>query len=335
MADPVTPTPPVDASFQGVIDTIVELMKTGVRPDVMEAQSLLLQRLANQGDVFPSRVPAPLNITEVGGYLNLLESGGFFDMRASAVAGALGVAGPPAGAAGLGGVVPIGFVDLANDRPAGAVQASIPPLVSVRADFFAPLSTALATIHAKGCMLPLRARRAALPANQPGATASSLDMEAVLAAMGRKLEIFPGTVLVDPTVDALAIARLETPATTALQLLARELDGGSLVPEQSFVAVRGSASAVSNDAAAPGRYLDVAPIVAAAGWVQPQPLVAPTSLTVRGSLVQFINFTGLVAGETKLGGELELLYPATAIARSALANFSNWVWDGTAFVAPV
>src|SRR5262245_19369019 len=132
MADP-TPTPtPTDPAFQNVMDAIVELIRSGVRPDVLEAQRLLLQRLANQGDVFPSRVPAPRNITEVGGYLNLLEAAGQLDTRASAVASALGVAGPAQQSAALSGAVPVGFVDIANDRPAGAVQASIPPLLTLR-----------------------------------------------------------------------------------------------------------------------------------------------------------------------------------------------------------
>jgi hypothetical protein len=50
--------------------------------------------------------------------------------------------------------------------------------------------------------------------------------------------------------------------------------------------------------------------------------------------VRFLNLTGLVAGETTLGAELSLLYAAAAIARSALAPFSGWIWNGSAFAAP-
>ena len=58
----------------------------------------LSHRLAQTqpGDVFLYRIPATLNITEVGGYLNLLEKvkqPGLRD-RASAIASALGIAGP-------------------------------------------------------------------------------------------------------------------------------------------------------------------------------------------------------------------------------------------------
>ena len=333
MADESTASASIDQALAGMVDSLVELMRSGVRPDVLEAQRLLLQRLANQGDVFPARVPAPLNITEVGGYLNLLEAAGQFDMRASAVASALGVAGPPPGSAALAGAVPVGFVEVANDRPVGPAQASIPPLLSVRADFHAPLQTALASLHLSGCALPLRAPRATLPANQPGAAASTIDLDLALAALGRSLEVFPGTVLVDPSADALAIARPESPATAPIRLVARELDGGTLVPEASWVALRASASAVASDAPAPARYLEVAPLMQAAGWIHPMPLAAPATLAERGTLVRFVNLTGLVAGETTLGDELELLYPPAAIARSAFAALTGRVWDGSSFAA--
>ena len=101
-----TPTVDLDAGLERVIDVLVELMRTGTRPDVLEAQRVLLQRLATQGDVFPSRIPAPLNITEVGGYLNLLQSLGQDGVQGEAIASALGVAGPPQQAVGVAGAVP-------------------------------------------------------------------------------------------------------------------------------------------------------------------------------------------------------------------------------------
>jgi hypothetical protein len=331
MADTVTT--PADPAFDGLMDALVELIRSGVRPDVLEAQRLLLQRLANQGDVFPARIPVPRNITEIGGYLNLLELSGQQNIRSSAIASALGIAGPaPAGEA-LAGAVPVGFVEIANDRPAGAAQASIPPLLSIRADFHAPLMTAFAALHAAGCQLPLRAPRAVLPATQPDATPTGLDLDSVFAALGRMLEIFPGTILIDPALDALSIARLETPATDPVRLVARELDGGTLVPEASWVAMRASTTTAVNDAPTLQRYLDVAPLLSAAGWNHPTPLALPTTLTTRGTLVRFINLTGLIAGETTLGDELHLLYTPAAVARSAFAALTGMVWDGAQFKA--
>jgi hypothetical protein len=323
-----------EQAFAGVMDALVELMRAGARPDVLEAQRLLLQRLVNQGDVFPSRIPLPRNITEVGGYLNLLEGAGQLDMRMSAIASALGVAGPAAIGAGGAGAVPVGFVDVANDRPAGPVQPSIPPLLTMRADFHAPFLAAQQALHASGCLLPLRAPRAVLPASQPGATPAALDADAVLATLGRALEVFPGAVLIDPAVDAVAIARLETPATDPFRLVARELDAGTLVAEASWVSKRASSSTAVDDPPAPRRYLDVAPIMQAAGWIHPEPAAPPASRTDRGTLVRFVNLTGLVAGETTLGAELALLYTPVAIGRSAFAPVLAWRWDGTAFAPP-
>jgi len=157
---------------------------------------------------------------------------------------------------------------------------------------------------------------------------------AVLAALGRSLEVFPGTVRVDPAADPLAIARPETPATEPIRLVAREIDGGTSVPEASWVALRASSSTVVEDAPATRRYAKVAPPMQAAGWIHPTPLAAPGSLGARGTLVRFVNLTGLVAGETTLGAELALLHAPAVIARSALAPFSGWVWNGSALAAP-
>jgi hypothetical protein len=334
MADTDTTVDTTDASFASLMDALVELIKSGVRPDVLEAQRLLLQRLALQGDVFPSRIPAPLNITQIGGYLNLLETAGLNEMRASAVASALGIAAPSPAGEILSGVVPVGFVQIANDRPAGPAQPSIPPQLSIRADFHAPLLSAMAVIHAAGCALPLRAPRAVLPASVPGAAAVGVDIDLVLAALGRLLEVFPGTVLGDAAVDPLAIARFETPATDPLRLVARELDGGTLVAEASWVAMRASSAAVVSDPPALRRFLDVAPVLSVAGWIHPSPVVLPVNSSARGTLVRFVNLTGLVIGESTLGGELALLYPAAAVARSALSGLTGYRWDGATFVAP-
>ena len=159
-----TPTT-TDLDLTPLLAAVIELLKTGTRPDVLEAQRVLLQRMAFQGDLFPSRVPPPRNITEVGGYLNLLETARQTEVRTQALAAALGIAAPPPGVLQPGPA--IGFVDLVNDRPAGPAQPSIPATVPIRADFFTPLLTALAHIHAAGGALPRRAPARTLPATLP------------------------------------------------------------------------------------------------------------------------------------------------------------------------
>lgn len=82
--------PVLDAGMQALVD----IVKAANTTDAMQAQAILLRRLALQGDVTGSRVPPPQNITEIGGYLNYLENLNQPEMRAQALAGILGVAGP-------------------------------------------------------------------------------------------------------------------------------------------------------------------------------------------------------------------------------------------------
>jgi hypothetical protein len=61
---------------------------------MLALQAALLKRLLLQGDVSPSRIPAPLNISEVGGYINLLTDLGLTSTRTESISAALGVAPP-------------------------------------------------------------------------------------------------------------------------------------------------------------------------------------------------------------------------------------------------
>src|SRR3954469_8305033 len=83
------------APTDAILLAIVDLLKTGSNPDILEAQRILLQRIALEGDVVQSRLPAPRNVTEIGGYLNLLQDTGQPELRAQMLAALLGVAGPP------------------------------------------------------------------------------------------------------------------------------------------------------------------------------------------------------------------------------------------------
>ena len=187
------------------------------------------------------------------------------------------------------------------------------------ADFAGPLRSALATLHDHGCALPLRAVTPGVPPADPGPP-SSLDQDEVLRILGRTLEVFPGTVLLDPAADPLAVARPDGLGGEPLRVVARQLDGSATVPEASWIAVRADEDSAEEDLPADARFLDVEPIMVAAGWHHPEPAQAPASLTDRGTLVRFVNRTGLIAGETTLGDELTGLYTAAEIARSALAG---------------
>ena len=51
---------------------LASLMQQGTDPVLVELRNLLLKRIAAECDIKPSRIQAPLNITEIGGYYNLL-----------------------------------------------------------------------------------------------------------------------------------------------------------------------------------------------------------------------------------------------------------------------
>ena len=115
--------------------------------------------------------------------------------------------------------------------------------------------------------------------------------------------------------------------------MAREIDGGTIVPEADWVAIKASEGATVNEPLSAQRFLPLADILAGVGLIHPQPLALPLSLRNRGTLVQFLNVTGLLANETALGDELSLLHGPVDIARSALAPLVNQIWNGTTFAA--
>ncbi len=40
--------------------------------EMAEIKRMIYRRIATESDIKPSRIPAPMNITEIGGYFNLL-----------------------------------------------------------------------------------------------------------------------------------------------------------------------------------------------------------------------------------------------------------------------
>jgi hypothetical protein len=59
-------------SSQLLLNVIQQLMQNEAGEKVKEYKELILKRIAEETDVKPTRIPAPLNITEVGGYFNLI-----------------------------------------------------------------------------------------------------------------------------------------------------------------------------------------------------------------------------------------------------------------------
>ncbi len=332
---PPDPTPVVagvEAFSSKVLDSLADILKNSSSPAVLEAQALLLRRLATEGDVFPSRVPAPKNITEIGGYLNLLETIGQTAMRDQALGAILGVAGPST-AIGSQPAGPLLYdVPRSNDRPAGAAQPTYPTLFMVRNDFAAALDVALKTIHDAGCMLPLNTTPIPLPSLTP-APSGPVDF---LGLLGRTLSLSPAAALTDADNDPLALARVQGGAPDA-GVVARQLDAAApqagTVATQKWIAWACTATACSEGPAANRLYLSLAPVLNTAGWYQSKPTV-PQKLAMPGSWARWTNITGLVSGSTHLGDELMLRYSGEQIGNSSLRESQHYVWDGTTFMPP-
>jgi len=274
----------------------------------------------------PSRIPAPRNITEIGGYINLLETLNQPELRAQTLASILGVAGsnPPLGWS-VGGPVLFNVTRM-NDRPSGAQQATISLQYSIRSDFASAFDTAMQEIHDRGCQLPILSPVRSLPSAN-GTTPPPSDL---LRYLGRTLDLVPSAALNDPDADALALAR---PAGGNLQVVALQLD-----PTASKAATVNAANWTAWDCNATScqettatrTYLPLAPILNAAGWYQPVPS-APTSLSRPGNWMRWINITGLVTGTSLYGEELGLLASQTEVAASSLRECLLWIWNGTEF----
>ena len=331
MADPVVipapPNPGVEEVAGKLVDALADILRTSTSPETLAAQQILMKRLALEGDVFPSRVPPPRNITEIGGYINLLEKLNETEMRSQTLASIFGVAGPNP----MPGFEPAGPVLYdalrAHDRPAGPNQAAIPVQFRVRNDFAATLDAAQKLIHDAGCTLPIFAPVRMLPPASVGAT----PPVELLPYLGRTLDLMPTAALVDPDADVYAVARVDGTAT--LETVARQLDatapnaGG--VAKKKWVAWKCDANACV-ESTADRNYLALAPILNAAGWYQKMP-TAPQKLALPGTWSHWFNTTGLIPNVSRFGDELNARYSRGEIAASVLRDALDYVWDGTTF----
>lgn len=324
------PAPQPGTLEEQAVTALLDVIKTASSPEIAQAQSLLLRRLALEGDVVGSRIPAPRNITEIGGYINLLGDLAQPEMRAQMLAGALGVSGPNPQLGWLPRPPLLSWVSVQDDRPDGPAQAQIPLSFTVRSDFAAALQAALLQIHQRGCMLPVFTPQRALPAPVAGVA----PPDDVLPVIGRTLDIVPGTALVDPDGDAVALARRGAdPFAVALRVISTTPAVATASGAWDALKCDANSCTVVPPPAAGRAFVLLAPILSGAGFYPAAPGAQPANNT-ETAWARYINITGLVVGTTKLGDELALVYSSDDIAASALAERVSWIWNGTAFAAP-
>jgi hypothetical protein len=313
-----------------LVTNLLNVLNNATSPDALEAQSIIMRRIALEGDVIGSRVPPPKNITEIGGYLNMLTTLKESSMREQALAGILGVAGPSTPLGWISNTMPLAMVSVTNDRPAGPAQPTIPLSILVRSDFVNPLKLAMAAIHQYGATIPFAGGSVLqLPAGAPGAVPPS-DM---LKYIGRELSLAPTAALLNPATDPLALVRV-TGTTNPFAIASNVLTATSVtVTPANYDAIQCTSTASTTVALTGASFVPLAPILANAGFYPSSPLPVPANNT-QTAWATFTNVTGLVAGTTMLGDELSLLFNSQTIANSVFAGTLGAVWNGTTFVAP-
>ena len=310
-----------------IVGTLVNTLNAATSPDALEAQNILMRRLALEGDVVGSRVPPPRNITEIGGYMNMLAELKEGAMREQALAGILGVAGPVQAQGFIEQTTPLSMVAIANDRPAGAAQPSIPTNVFVRSDFVSSVQAAVKALHAQGGTLPLTGPSVlTLPPGGPGAVMPAN----VLAYLGRTLTLAPAAALANATTDPLALIRASG-TTDPFAVAANAINPATNpVTPANYDALQASATTTTTVPLTAASFIPLAPVLSAAGFYQASPPPQPAS-SLDTSWAVFSNVTGLVVGHTILGDELTLLHRPSAIAASVFAALLNTVWNGVTF----
>jgi IPT/TIG domain len=313
-----------------LVANLLTVLNNATSPDALEAQNIIMRRIALEGDVIGSRVPPPKTITEIGGYLNMLTTLKESSMREQALAGILGVAGPSTPLGWISNSLPLAMVSVTNDRPAGSAQPTLPLSVLVRSDFVNPLKLAIAAVHQYGATIPFAGGSVLqLPAGTPGATLPS----DVLKYIGRELSLAPTAALVNAATDPLALVRL-TGAGDPFAVASNVLTATSVtVTPANYDAIQCTATTSATVNLTGASLVPLAPILANAGFYPALPLPLPANNT-QTAWATFTNVTGLVPGTTMLGDELSLLFNSQTIANSVFAGMLGAVWNGTTFVAP-
>jgi hypothetical protein len=123
-----------------------------------------------------------------------------------------------------------------------------------------------------------------------------------------------------------------SPGATTEPNMARVLAAGSVpVAPDDWEALECDATTCMATAVPATALVDVEAMLAGAGFHRAPPV--PVSATnAEPAWARFEDRTGLVAGLTRLGDELSVLYAPATIAASIFTKRLGWIWNGSAFV---
>lgn len=320
---------PADAVMQAdLIAAIVDILQRTNSPAIQRSRELIAQRLAIAGDVAPSRIPAPRNITEIGGYINLLTDYGEDEQRARMLAAALGIAGPRVNFPQPGTTPPLFFAAREQRPPGGPGQPSFTLGFTMRSDFIGVFEAAVQGLSQAGAALVLLTPLRVLPplGSSVATGAAQLDL------IGRRLLLAPAAALIDPEQDPLSVSR--PAAGGAFAVMARVLDAaaaGDAAPAEAEWVSWACTAETCDERATTDARVPLAPSLNAAGWFLPAALENPASSAAPGNWNEWWNLTGLVPGITRFGDELAALYPAEQILQSSVRDLADLLWTGSGF----
>ena len=60
------------ADTNSLLDLATKMLENETSDEVVAVKNQILRRIAMESDIKQTRIPAPLNITEIGGYFNLM-----------------------------------------------------------------------------------------------------------------------------------------------------------------------------------------------------------------------------------------------------------------------
>ena len=305
---------------------LMEILRQEVSPEAVSAKNLMLRRLATENPVGISRIPAPMNITEIGGYLNLLEKLGHTDLQYGLLSSALGLPQKIPDIEFYDRVPVTFFSEFISDRPECRGVKSLPLTFFMRNDLSTVFSSSMQMLHKEGGYLPLLSPKPALPAVRT--IPSETEMMAII---GRCMEIAPSAIakstkgnMASDTAkketksestenEAKTNTAASTPATDQI-IIARDgiyTRGGS-ISRTVMARFDGSEAEITGD------LILVDPLLARAGWYY------------NGE--HLTNIAGLVKGRTTYGDELSRIYTGAQIAASGVRELASAVWNGNAFI---
>ena len=312
-----------------LLKAIIAILETTNSPAIQKAREAIAYRIAISGDVAPGKIPPPLNITEIGGYINLLTEYGETEQRSRMLAAALGIAGPQVSLPQSGELPTLFFATRQQQRPEGPNQPSLPLSFNMRSDFIGSFDEALSQIANNGAVTPILSPMRVLPAIDSPVTEAHTKLNIV----GRRLTLAPTSALHDPLTDPLSVSRPS--AAGSFAVLARVTNtmapGATVSTENEWVSWQCNSTTCQEIISSDIRF-DITPFFNQAGWYQLETLANPENLMGPGNWNIWLNITSLVPGQTTFGEELQALYSTEQILSSSVRDMLGLLWNGNDFV---